>query len=221
VRRSILLVVLTAALLAGCASPPAAQAPSFEAASVAPPAVLPPTPLPTPTPTPSPTPVPKATPTPGPTDAELAAACKGAPVPAAAKYGGAVHSLIVANETSGKWIADPSAYLFNSPNQLVVCIHESRSEKVGSCGTYRRRSDGVVGEVNLYKYTQKVRVIVAKTGKLLQSRTFVGNTPTCTDAISISGLLGQISPPWFLFGDVVSADVIDKYVTAVTTQKVK
>jgi hypothetical protein len=61
-RRSLGALVLATALLAGCASQPAAQAPSAEAAAITPAPTPTPEPTPTPTPTPEPTPTPKPTP---------------------------------------------------------------------------------------------------------------------------------------------------------------
>ena len=60
-RRSLGALMLAAALLGGCASEPAAQAPSAQAAATTP------APTPTPTPTAVPTPTPTAVPTPKPT----------------------------------------------------------------------------------------------------------------------------------------------------------
>ena len=177
----------------------------------------------TPTPVPTPTPEPTPTPTSPVTEDELAAACKGAPIPDAAKYAGTVHPLVVATvsgvdtysyDINAKWEND----LWPGSIQLVLCVDDAKTVKVGSCGTYKRASDGEVGEIIRYRSTVKVRVVVARTGKDLQYRTLAGSTPACATSLS---LFASGSPPWGMHGDDVSDDAINAYATSVSTQKVK
>jgi hypothetical protein len=233
--------VLAALLLVGCgagtllttapstASPTAASA-SLSLVTLEPTSTVEPTPTlePTPTvePTPSPTPVvpfPDVTFTPAPTDDELAAVCDGKPIPEAAKYAGTVHPLVVVY--AGMILTDfaineewASGYGWPGPIQLVVCVAFSDAEEVGRCGTYKRQSDGKVGDVYRYRYTQIVRVVVARTGKTLQSKTYYGSIPPCTASLVAFGA----EPPWVILGDDVAATAaINKYATAVSTQKVQ
>jgi hypothetical protein len=179
---------------------------------------------PTPSPTPVPTPTPTPTPTPPVTRLELERACRatGVPIPEAAKYAGSVHPLVVLDEGSledkgaqytfpinAKWYNDD----WPGPIQLVVCVKE-HDVRVGSCGTYKRESDGTVGEFIQYQATEVVRVVVARTGKTLQSNTFYGSIPSCSD--QFVGSYGD--PPWGIYGDPVDYAGINKYVTAVSKQ---
>jgi hypothetical protein len=184
------------------------------------------TPEPALTPTPSPTPTREPTPVPLPpiTEDELVAACKGKPIPHAAKYAGTVHPLVVVHE---RWGID-SDYAINAkwrdsvwPGriQLVVCHPDVAEEvKVGSCGTYTRKSDGVKGEIVRYKYTERIRVIVARTGKQTGYTTLSGTIPTCEASLSIPA---SGPPPWDYYGDYPSVDAVNKFATAVSRQKVE
>jgi len=173
--------------------------------------------------TPAPTETPRPTPTPAPTinEAALVSACAGRNVPQAATYGGTVHPLVVVDrdgdigtppyEINMTWIFDE----WLSPIQLVLCVDDPVAVKVGSCGTYTRRSDGVAGEIIRYKYTQKVRVIVAATGKQTGYKTLAGDTPSCAKSLSlpISG-----PPPWNYYGGLPSDEAINTYATSVSTK---
>jgi hypothetical protein len=189
-----------------------------------------PTPTPTPVPTPTPTPVPTPTPPPPVTEHELAAVCaKGTPILGAAKYAGTVHPLVVLYRGDTAWTLDSGTYDINTrwdsydwpgPIQLVVCVSPEQQVLLESCGMYSRASDGAQGEIDLYRNFKLVRVIVAKTGKTLQSKTFYGDTPTC--ATSISGVDNpDDSPPWILSGTYADTDQINSYATAVSKQKVQ
>lgn len=157
---------------------------------------------------------------PRPNVADLVSSCGGTPVPGAAEYAGTVHPLVV---VSGGRLASPLDInlkwlngLWPSPLQLVVCLDAELAVRVESCGSYTRGSDGVVGEVIGYQYAQALRVVVATTGRTLQSRTFYGMTPVCADTLSVLG-----PPPWKIYGDHVSADTINQYATSVSTQPVQ
>jgi hypothetical protein len=84
--------------------------------------------------------------------------------------------------------------------------------KVGSCGYYSRRSDGKNGQVIRYRNAEVVRVVVARTGKTVQSKTVYGSTPTCSDTLDDPGG----SPPWRIYGDDVDDTAINKFATTVS-----
>lgn len=232
------LIALLAVALAGCAGTPATTPapPAADATPGSPSAALAATPTPTPTPVPTPTPAPTPTP-----EDQLIAACRhGKPVPWAAPYAGKVHPLVVIEQWRGdSWYSDyPSdieavdpSYAINakwrkgtwtSPIQLVVCVPdpEAAAVRVASCGRAWKRTDGVTGELLLYQYTSKVRVVVAATGKTLQSKVLRGNAPTCGDG-EYSLLDLDVDPPWKKFGLAVTPAQVSKYATTVSKQKVK
>jgi len=195
---------------------------------------------PTPTATPStPTPTPAPTPT---REEQLLAACRHAkPVSWAAPYGGKVHPLVVVEDWRGDtWYSDypanidvvDSSYAINlkwrndtwtTPIQLVVCNPDPNktSVRVASCGgNWKRESDGVVGELLKYQYRSKIRVVVAKTGKTLQTKTLYGTVPPCGGG-GASSLDLDVKPPWKKYGYEVTAAQVSKYATTVSKQAVK
>jgi hypothetical protein len=230
-----ILVALAAMVSAGCGGTLTVQPAETPTPSVA---RAFPTSAPTPdAPTPTPTPVPTPTP-----EDELIAACRhGKPVPWAAPYAGKVHPLVVVEAWWGdSWYSDypsdidvvDSSYAINlkwrtgtwpSPIQLVVCNPdpEKTSVRVGSCGrNWKRESDGVIGELVKYQYRSKIRVVVAKTGKTLQSKTLYGTVPPCGGA-GASSLDLDVRPPWKKYGYEVTAAQVNKYATTVSKQTVK
>lgn len=187
--RSLLILGLSLLLVASCASS-SLDPTTTPAATPGPTATPPPTPLPTPTPPP---PV---------TEDQLAAACAGTPIPGAAAYSGSLHPLVVNYvDAAGDWAVDNDKYAdsFYPINakwhdetwpgaiQLVLCVPSDKDVKVGSCGTYKRASDGRVGQVIRYRESITVRVVVALTGKTLQSKTFYGNVPACSKSLPDPG----------------------------------
>lgn len=220
--RSRLLAVAAVVVLAGCAgalpveradTPPPSASRSVPTAG---------TPTPAPTLTPSPTPAV--------TEEALAAACSGRAIPAAAPYAGKVHPLVVLDGWLGDYV--DSTYVINkkfddgtwpSPKiQLVACVpfDQKSSVKVGSCGrNWKRKSDGVVGELLLQRYTMKIRVVVARTGKTLQTKALFGSVPTCESKFSSLDL--DVKPPWKGYGTKVTTAQINSYATAVSKQPVK
>ena len=168
------------------------------------------------------------TPTPLPTSPpwyDLSEACNNNPVPWAADYAGKVHPLVVVEGTAIKTAGKGEGFDINSkwydnswpgPIQLVVCVDSEKAVMVDACGLYTRKSDGVVGELDSYRWARVIRVVVAKTGKTLRSETLYGNTPVCSE----SALVGD-GPPWKTYGDDVSDGAINQYATSVSTQAVK
>jgi hypothetical protein len=178
----------------------------------------------------SPAPTPTAEPTPT-REEELEAACGGTPVPWAARYAGKVHPLVVVDEGTGgidasyvinrKWRSDT----WTSPIQLVVCapFEPDTSVKAGSCGRWKRQSDGVVGELIKTRHTSTIRVVVARTGKTLQSQILYGSVAPCGDAPEDQWSIPDMNddPPWHLFGIRVTNAQVNTYATAVSKQAVK
>jgi hypothetical protein len=229
------LIALLAFALAGCAGTPAVTTPPPAAAGA--PSASPAT---TAGATPSPAPTPTSVPTPTPEDQLIAACRHGKPVPWAAPYAGKVHPLVVVEQWWGDShysdypsdidVVDAS-YAINakwrkgtwtSPIQLVVCNPDPKAAavRVASCGRAWKRTDGVTGELLLYQYTSKIRVVVAATGKTLQSKVLRGNAPTCGDG-EYSLLDLDVDPPWKKFGLAVTPAQVSKYATTVSKQKVK
>ncbi len=216
--RSLAIAVVMA--LAGCGGAPPAARVDTPAPSV-------PRAAPT-APAPSPTPVP--TPTPSVTEEQLAAVCSGRAIPSAAPYAGKVHPLVVIDEWLGRYV--DSVYVINkklddgtwssSQIQLVVCVpfDQKASVTVGSCGrNWTRKSDGVAGELLLQRYKMKVRVVLARTGKTLQTEALFGSVPSCGGKFSSLNL--SVKPPWKGYGSKVTVAQINKYATAVSKQAVK
>jgi YVTN family beta-propeller protein len=180
---------------------------------------------PHPSPTPTPTPTPSA-----PSDAELEAACpNGTAIAESDPYSGTIHPIgVVYGDVSGRWYVYstfPSRAPINlpywihpvlhvGPVQLVICVGFPTEVKVDSCGSYTRTSDGTVGEVIRYKQTMTVQVIVAATGKNLETNVFYGSIPDCANTVSlpISG------PPWAIYGGDVDYKAVNSWIDGVSTR---
>jgi hypothetical protein len=241
-RSSFFLLVITALMAVACS--PAAS-PSTSGGSVGPSTSIaavtsPQTPVATieitleptlePTPEITPEPTPEVTYPPILNDYDLMAECPGGgmALPGADPYGGSVHPLAVLRPDTGDaaWNI-PDTYDINqkwtyngwdSPIQLVVCAGKQSAVKVSTCGTYKAAESGKVGQLIRYKQRIIVKVIVAQTGKVLQTKTLYGTTPSCSKNVSIPW--GQ-SPPWKIYGKDVSDSAINNYAVAVSTQQVK
>jgi hypothetical protein len=200
---SILASLAIAVLLAGCGANPSPSAGQG-------------TQKPTPT-------VPTHSPGNRPTNIELARACgDGYPIPEAAEYAGAVHPLvIVLRDDVSDWRIDQPLITNNAPKygidtrwaddswpgpiQLVVCLDQTGSVEAGSCGMALYR--GVTGQVVQYKYVDAIRVVVASTGRTLQSDTLYGSVVACDST-------------WRIYGDHPDQQV-NAYATSVSTQPVE
>jgi hypothetical protein len=75
--------------------------------------------------------------------------------------------------------------------QLVVCPEPAKPKPGGSYGTYTR-DDGVRGELTRLLDALKVRVVVAQTGKTLQSTTLLGPRTKCPAS---QGVGVGVAPP--------------------------
>ena len=200
-------------------------------------------PTPAPTLTPTLTPTPSSTPTPEPTPAQpisvyaLAyAACNGKQFPAAAPYAGRVHPVLVKEEYGYEFYdasstakgaisdADPDTQseadserwqASSTTMQLVICTSNSRTVNV-SCGSYRR-SDGRVG--TLYRPRERIdlRVVVARTGRVLTRTSLYGRLVGCPT--NASGAFGG-SPPWYLDEELVTTGAERTYYWSAVHRKV-
>ncbi len=189
-----------------------------------------PTPVPTPTPMPTPMPTPVPTPTPAPlipSTAELGTACSyGTAITASEPYAGSTHpvGVVYLSEDSKSWNADSDYWLgetfsaLSGPAQLILCIGLQHEVRVSSCGSYRRDSDGKIGEVIRYKVGIDLRIRIASTGKLLKDNTFYGSIPTCSDRIVG---ISDSAPPWRLTGDYPDYDAVNSWINDWTTKSVK
>ena len=173
-------------------------------------------------------PTPQPTPTPIDEQQQLVAACYGTPVPGAAPYAGKVHPLVVAGPWGGDqwdWIPDiidinqrwRDGEWTSAMIQLVICPGKDDTVRGRSCGTYKR-SDGVTGELSQVKVKQPIRVVIAETGRTLQTKALYGAIDDCPSTKTITY---GTAPPWFFQGDDVTPEQIDRYATAVSTQAVK
>ena len=229
--RSLAAIGLVAMIVASCtaSSPKAAPEATGSSGSLVSGVVangLKPTAAPTPQPTPEPTPEPTAT-IPTASVDELELACKGTPVPEADAYASSLHPMVVARQSTNinGWALDTANELtlkwdngtWLSPIQLVACISDEVDMKVGSCGSYRRFSDGKVGTVVRYHQAITVKIVVAKTGKVIQSKSFYGTTPKCSSQVEIS----SDPPPWKIYGGYPSDAAISSWILAVSTQKAR
>lgn len=223
--RSLMALGLVLVVVTACSATQSAPA----AASATPTAT--PTPTPTPTPVPTPTRVPTPTPIPSFTDMQLQDVCGGMALPQAAPYAGTVHPLVVARPSivEGEWVVEDgvgeysyainmkwSAASWAGAIQLVVCADNTvDGVKSGTCGSYKRSSDGKTGQVILLKQAVAIRVVVARTGKTLQSKTLLGSAPKCSKTMDI----GYDDPPWYEYGGDVTEAMVNAYAVAVSTQK--
>ena len=133
---------------------------------------------------------------PEPTLAQLKAACKkGTPIPEAAAYAGPVHPDVEGDsgfDAAGVWSfsvdlgsqgSEPysSGVLPNDdqlgPIQLVVCQYENAPIDTSHGGNYCWYSDNAGHQLRVTLLLQSitVRVLVARTGKVLGDKTFRGN----------------------------------------------
>jgi hypothetical protein len=169
------------------------------------------------------------TPTPGITTEQVSDICvNGNPIVAATKYGGKVHPLVLVNEVVAGWLVDEmgdryaidkkwSAGEWANDLQLVLCVGSQGAKNKGACSaTYRRESDGATGKVVRYAYYQTIRVLVASTGKTLQSKTLSGSTPKCSAKVSIPA---TGPAPWKIYGAEVADSAVNAYAVSVSTQK--
>jgi hypothetical protein len=153
----------------------------------------------------------------------LLAACGNTPAPLAAAYSkGRSHPLVVVDDATSGW-RTMGGYDINSkwtgglwptPIELVLCVGADKTKSAGSCGLYKRGSDGKIGSVVKTRHTVTVTVIVAQTGKRLQTKVLLGPIPNC-DA---SEMVSSGNPPWPIYGSLVSTEAINSYAEAVSRQ---
>jgi hypothetical protein len=187
-------------------------------------ATLSPTPSPTPlipsfSPTPRPTtkpitPDPNWTPTPEPfaaTPDVLAEICAGHGVAEAPAYSGTSHPIAVVD------LSDPSSPeiigVVGPPGDIqgAACAGAMVPVKTGSCGLYKRSSDGKIGYLYKYRQTRTVSIRIATTGKLLTSKVLSGNSASCNQSFDIQ----YSNPPWRVYGGAVTDEAIMTYAASI------
>ena len=168
---------------------------------------------------------PPASPVPVATAAELAAACDGSAVPRG-RHGTRAGSTRSSWSTRGepsrptRMASTPGgrADAWPGPIQLVLCVEPAQHPvRVGTCGTYKRVTDGKVGQVNRFRYAQVVHVVVASTGKTLQSKTLYGKPPACGRKVALT----SAPPPWRIYGGDVPDGAVNTYAAATSRQRVR
>ena len=194
------LVVLA---LSGCASPAAPfPAPTVEpSVATTPRSTAAPTPtlapIPTPVPTPTPTPAPSIEPWKEPTQAELVAACtKGKGIPEASPWDGSVYPYLRVSTDKRFQDGEPS---FGLSKELLPRSSGAVAFTLDNYGPGDLRSNGFAkfellecdssvetaagfchyeGNVttHLYYETKQIRLLAARTGKLIASRTFTAGS---------------------------------------------
>ena len=153
---------------------------------------------------------------------DLVGVCSNFPAAGAAPYNkGRSHPVVVVDATiqslnstydiNSSWFASS----WPSPIQLVVCVGADGRKSAGSCGLYKRASDGKIGTLIKYKHSRTLTVIVAGTGKKLQTKVLYGPVPNCDQTESVSM---DAAPPWGIYGSVVSDAAINSYAMAVSKQ---
>ena len=156
---------------------------------------------------------------------EVIDACtKGTPIPQAAAYGGSLHSAIFATEydptdwTPGWFVSagplqpDQSSALV----QLIICRSIAK-QTVHTCGVYTR-TDGVAGDVYLTQETDTIAIVIAQTGKTLESKLFTGAEPDPSDCPSDYSIAPKGSPPWHAGSGSIDLQPEIDYVLAVATR---
>jgi hypothetical protein len=117
--------------------------------------------------------VPTPTPVPTPTLAQLQAACgTGTPIPEAIPYAGSVHSYTVGKsgiQDGGVWaFAD-----FDAPFQIIICEYDNADIQLpGYC--WYSDNTGKQYQLGLVEGSETVRVLVARTGETLGTKTLSG-----------------------------------------------
>jgi hypothetical protein len=178
-----------------------------------------------PTRTPSVTTVPTVS---GPSSVDLMSICADGPAQPASGAGpytkGRNHPVVVVDAgtpTTQPTLAmtyDINARFLNrtwtTPLELVICVAPDKVKSAGSCGLYKRASDGKIGTVVKYRHSVALTVFVASTGKRLQVKVLYGPVPNCDQTESVS----SGNPPWGIYGSLVSSDSINTYALAVARQ---
>jgi hypothetical protein len=160
-------------------------------------------------------------PTPSPafdaTDVGALCAGKGPGIDEADAFSGTEHGVIAidyfgADNTSIMGAAGPAESI-----QLVLCASQPTLVKTGSCGQYKRSSDGKVGYVYKYKQARTLTVYSIKTGKKVTAKTLYGASASCSQSFDIQ----FSSPPWKVSGGPVSDQAILDYADVISRMKAK
>jgi hypothetical protein len=169
--------------------------------------------------TPTAAPTKKPTPSPAFDATDVGALCvgKGPGIEEADAFSGTEHGVIAidyfgADNTSIMGAAGPAESI-----QLVLCASQPTLVKTGSCGMYKRSSDGKVGYVYKYKQARTLTVYSIKTGKKVTAKTLYGASASCSQSFDIQ----FSSPPWKVSGGPVSDQAILDYANVISRMKAK
>ncbi|MCL4296551.1 MAG: hypothetical protein KJ077_12520 [Anaerolineae bacterium] len=122
----------------------------------------------------------------------LADVCRGKWVNAASPYSltPGQHAAVAVRNSSGGWQLDPLFFLGEvSPGslakaELVLCLEPVQEVFIESCPY---GSPGDVHTVERYYYRQDVRLVEAKTGRVITVQTFTGKSPPYCDKTEFFG----------------------------------
>lgn len=132
--------------------------------------------------------------------AALGAACRGRPVtPAAGFPSGDLHPAVLLTESGA-----PSTFAGDAPAiwepvavrfaQLVACVEEDR-QVVQVCGGYFNVTTGAPAPgITRFRLTLAVRLVEARTGRLVEERVFQGGEPRqcqLTESIDLTTITGS------------------------------
>lgn len=169
------------------------------------------------------------------------AACDGKPIEGAAPYAGAVHPLIVYAEpveearyesehlprplynsfmdinlrSNFVAVGNGTAEAWPGPIQLVVCITLNKSKKVGSCGMYES-TNGAVNEMTRYQSSVTLRLVAARTGKVLQKKVITQAAPACKKTYAY---IATGDGPWWDVTEV-PAEAINAWAVSMSSKPV-
>jgi hypothetical protein len=125
--------------------------------------------------------------------APLADVCRGKWVNTASAYSSTLgdHAAVAVKNSSTGWQADPLFFLGNgSPGslaqtELVLCMEPVQQVFIESCPYQSRNDPNVTLTVERYYYKQDVRLVEAKTGRVITVQTFTGKSPRYCDKTEI------------------------------------
>ncbi|MBE7551822.1 MAG: hypothetical protein HS126_12205 [Anaerolineales bacterium] len=127
--------------------------------------------------------------------APLADVCQGKWVNAASPYSVTPgdHPAVAVRNSSGEWQLDPLFFLGEvssgslTKTELVLCLEPIQEVFIESCPYSSRNDPNVTLKVERYYYKQDVRLVEAKTGRVITVQTFTGKSPRYCDKTEIFG----------------------------------
>jgi hypothetical protein len=125
--------------------------------------------------------------------APLADVCQGKWINAASPYSltPGQHAAVAVRNSSGGWQLDPLFFFGEvSPGslantELVLCLEPVQEVFIESCPYGSESDPHVTNTVERYYYKQDVRLVEAKTGRVITVQTFTGKSPRYCDKTEI------------------------------------